>query len=130
MNETEPKPADLLAIDRTRMAADRTLMGWIRTALSMITFGFTLFKFLQYLQKELGTTPLHPQGPRILGLALIGIGTFSLIIGCIQQWKYIKRLMPDHHYKPWNLAFIVAFMMAILGVLMFGSIILRTGPFD
>ena len=130
MSATEPKPANLLAIDRTRMAADRTLMGWIRTALSMISFGFTIFKFLQYLQKELGASGLHPQGPRILGLMLIGIGTFSLIIGCIQHWKYIKRLMPDHHYKPWDLAFIVACMIAILGLIMFGSIILRTGPFD
>ncbi len=130
MSETELKPADLLAIDRTRMAADRTLMGWIRTALSLISFGFTIFKFLQYLEEDLETTGLHPQGPRILGLTLISIGTFSLIVGCIQHWKYIQRLMPDHHYKPWNLVFIVACMIAILGLFMFGSIVLRVGPFD
>ena len=47
MNETPPKLADALAMERTRMAADRTLMGWIRTALSMIGFGFTIFKFLE-----------------------------------------------------------------------------------
>ena len=29
------------------MAADRTLMAWIRTTLSMISFGFTIYKFLQ-----------------------------------------------------------------------------------
>ena len=46
MNETPPKLADVLATERTRMAADRTLMGWIRTALSMIGFGFTIYKFL------------------------------------------------------------------------------------
>ena len=31
-----------LSIDRTRMAAERTLMAWLRTALSMISFGFTI----------------------------------------------------------------------------------------
>ena len=44
MNETPPKLADVLATERTRMAADRTLMGWIRTALSMIGFGFTIYQ--------------------------------------------------------------------------------------
>jgi hypothetical protein len=31
-----------LAMERTYWAAERTLMGWIRTALSMISFGFTI----------------------------------------------------------------------------------------
>ena len=34
------------------MAADRTLMGWLQTALSMISFGFTIYKFLQVFQSE------------------------------------------------------------------------------
>ena len=57
MNEPQPKLADVLALERTRMAADRTLMGWIRTALSMISFGFTIFKFLEYTQEQ-GVRPL------------------------------------------------------------------------
>ncbi len=39
MTETEPNLADILAIDRTWMAAQRSLMAWVRTALSMITVG-------------------------------------------------------------------------------------------
>ena len=45
----ELKLNDRLAIDRTRLAAERSLMAWIRTALSMIAFGFTIYKFLQAL---------------------------------------------------------------------------------
>ena len=37
-----------LAVERSVMAAERTLMAWIRTALSMIGFGFTIYKFFQY----------------------------------------------------------------------------------
>ena len=37
-----------LAVDRTRLAYERTLMAWIRTAVSMITFGFTIYKFFQF----------------------------------------------------------------------------------
>jgi len=39
MSDTELKITDILALDRTRMAAERTLMAWVRTALSMISFG-------------------------------------------------------------------------------------------
>ena len=67
MNETPPKLADVLAIERTRMAADRTLMGWTRTALSMIGFGFTIFKFFESFQsKELASQTMraNPRGLR------------------------------------------------------------------
>ena len=43
-------PADTgtrLAIDRTRLAYERTMMAWIRTATSLITFGFSVYKFFQ-----------------------------------------------------------------------------------
>ena len=51
MSEQELKLNDHLAIDRTRLAAERSLMAWIRTALSMIAFGFTIYKFLQALAR-------------------------------------------------------------------------------
>ena len=34
-----------LALDRTRLAYERTLMAWVRTATSLISFGFTIYKF-------------------------------------------------------------------------------------
>jgi Domain of unknown function (DUF202) len=50
--------ATRLAVDRTRLAADRTLLAWIRTATSLISFGFTIYKFFQYLRES---TPTHPR---------------------------------------------------------------------
>ncbi len=38
-----------LALDRTYLAHDRTLMAWVRTATSLISFGFTIYKFFQYM---------------------------------------------------------------------------------
>ena len=38
-----------LALERTAIAAKRTLMAWVRTSISMIGFGFSIYKFLQYL---------------------------------------------------------------------------------
>jgi len=129
MNKTPPKPADVMATERTRMAADRTLMGWIRTALSMISFGFTIFKFLESIQsKELASQTLRQHSPRAVGLTLIGIGVFSLVIACIQHWNYVKTLRSDQPYRPWDLGLVVAALIGFLGLAMIVSIILRAGP--
>jgi putative membrane protein len=128
MGDTELKITDILALDRTRMAAERTLMAWVRTALSMVSFGFTIYKFLQVLQEQSTLPVMRPQTPRDVGLTLTGIGTFAVAIACVQYWKYIKKLRPDQPYKPWDLTFIVACFIGILGLLIFVSIILRAGP--
>ena len=128
MGDTELKTTDILALDRTRMAAERTLMAWVRTALSMISFGFTIYKFLQVLQEQSTLPVMRPQTPRDVGLTLTGIGTFAVAIACVQYWKYIRNLRPDQPYKPWDLTFIVACFIGILGLLIFVSIILRAGP--
>jgi putative membrane protein len=129
MPNTELKMADILALDRTRMASERTLMAWVRTALSMISFGFTIYKFLQVVQEQSTVSVLRPDAPRELGLTLIGIGTFAVIVASVQHWNYVKQLRPDRPYKPWDLAFIVACLIALLGLLMFGSVLLRVGLF-
>jgi hypothetical protein len=71
---------------------------------------------------------VRPTAPRNLALALTGIGTFALITACVQHWTYMRTLSPTHPFKPWDLTFIVAWLIALLGLLMFGSILLRWGP--
>jgi inner membrane protein YidH len=129
VSDPELKIGDMLALDRTRLAAERTLMAWVRTAVSMITFGFSAYKFLQVLDEQSTVPVLRPHAPRNLGLTLIGIGTCSLIVACMQHWTYVSRLRPAHPYRPWDLTFIVACIFTLLGLLMFGSIMLRSGPF-
>jgi putative membrane protein len=63
-----------LALRRTLIAAERTLMAWIRTALSMIGFGFSIYKFFQYMPEEVASgTVRRPQAPRNFGLSLIAL---------------------------------------------------------
>ncbi len=129
MSTPELKLADVLAIDRTRMAAERTLMAWVRTALSMISFGFGIYKFIQILQAESPATFLRARAPRNVGLAFTGIGTMALLIASIQYVHHLKRLHPGRAFPRWDLTLAVSCVIALLGLLMFGSIAINAGPF-
>jgi len=129
MNDTPPKLADVLGLERTHMAAERTLMAWTRTSLSLISFGFTICKFLESIQqKALESEVLRRNSPRNVGLTLIGIGIFALTVACLQHWKYSRKLGLGRPYKLLDLSFVVASLIGLLGIAMFVSIILRAGP--
>ena len=51
---------------RTRLAVERTLMAWVRTAMTLIGFGFTIVQFFAHLQEMDGVAPAaRPQMPAI-----------------------------------------------------------------
>lgn len=110
-----------LAASRTALAAERTLMAWIRTALSMISFGFTITKFLNGMH-EAGMIRLRrPDEPRHLGLFLTALGTGALIAALIQRAAIARRLGGS----PWKEgpALYVAIAVISLGVLVLFELI-------
>jgi len=125
INNEELKLGDRLAIDRTAMAADRTLMAWTRTSISLISFGFTIYKFLQTASKEGLALSSNPNGPRNLGLFLIGIGTFSLVLGMIEHWQTKRGLGKKPRFRLTNPSFLTSSAILLLGALLFITIITR-----
>jgi putative membrane protein len=118
-----------LAFERTSMANDRTLMAWTRTSLSMISFGFTVFKFMEYMHQEGRQTVLKTEeGAENFGMSLISIGIISLVIACIQYWKLDRKLNPNRKWYL-NLAFINAAFIGFMGALALINILFRMGPF-
>ncbi len=113
-----------LAVHRTVMAADRSLMAWIRTALSMISFGFTIYKLLEGFQHGGGALP-HTETPRNAGLVLVGLGTISMLLGSIEYWLTLRDLAHTMVVRLWRPAFVIALVMSVTGMLLFFSIILR-----
>ncbi len=82
-----------LALDRTRLAHERTLMAWVRTAVSLISFGFTIYKFFQGMHEaERLETARHLFGPRGFALVMIGLGVGSLLLATIQHRAEMKSL--------------------------------------
>jgi putative membrane protein len=119
-----------LAVQRTVIAAERTLMAWIRTALSMIGFGFTIYKFFQYLPAEIAAGNVRrPQAPRNLALTLIGLGTLALLAATLQHRYSLNEMGASQKRHIWSISFVVAIFVVLIGVLAFYGVLLREGPF-
>jgi putative membrane protein len=117
-----------LALDRSRLASERTLMAWIRTSLSMISFGFTIFKFFQYLSESGAMSPRH--GPLNLGRVMVVLGVLLLVPAILQHWQYLRELRErGHRHFPPSLALITAGVIGLLGIGALLSLFLRLGPF-
>jgi putative membrane protein len=114
----------ILAFDRTRAAYERTMMAWIRTATSLITFGFTIYKFFQIEAPPPGRQN-RLIGPRGFAFILVSIGLFSLIVATIEYRQNIRTLGARYAGKQRSLAVLVAALISILGVLALVAIIFR-----
>jgi len=129
MTEPEPRsPNELaqirtdLAAERTLMAADRSLMAWIRTALSMDSFGFTIFKLLNEFQQKGAALP-NSETPRHMGLFLTGLGSLSMIMGTVMYLQNLRELRQIEHYALWRPTFVIAVIMSLFGLFLFFGII-------
>jgi inner membrane protein YidH len=119
-----------LAVHRTIIAAERTLMAWIRTALSMIGFGFTIYKFFQYLPQELAAGNIRrPQAPRNLAMVLIALGTLALMAAAWQHRRFLNEIGVSQKRHIWSISFVVAIFVVLIGAIAFYGVLLHSGPF-
>jgi putative membrane protein len=118
-----------LALDRTRLAHERTLMAWVRTATSLISFGFTIYKFFQGMHDSQQVNEPHRLvGPRGFALVMIGLGVGSLVLATIQhraEMKDLARQYPQYGPLPRSTSLVVASVVAVLGILALILVILR-----
>ncbi len=92
--ETETTPKDLritAALVRTVFSSEQTLMSWIRTALSLFTFGFSIAQFFHYLDKRQDNIQLAA-GPRRLGIALICVGILVLMLAMVEHVLRLRKM--------------------------------------
>lgn len=87
---------DHLARQRNRDAAERTLMAWIRTCLSLISFGFGLDKIITAIRSGEGTSgPLNGWGVRLISLAFVVTGVVAMLAATWQHRRALKRLLRE-----------------------------------
>jgi putative membrane protein len=117
---------------RTRMAAERTFMAWLRTAASMIGFGFTIVEFFRKLsENDHVEAARRPHAPTTLGLLLIAAGVLALAIA-MHQYHGVTRHLDGAEFAPVASArpptsptIALAVTLLAIGVFAFVSIALR-----
>jgi len=123
-NEDEVKTnlTNELAKERNRAAYDRTLMAWIRTAISLIGFGFAIAKSYEYIEmdalEKTGRFIDRIHAPLWFGMSFIVLGMLCILGGVVQYTKVVKQIQSARfsysESKP--LAKIVALILLIIGI--------------
>ena len=91
--EVRPTSTDHFAWLRTRLAVERTMMAYMRTAVSLIGFGFGIFQFVYSLQNEpeFGSARF-PDAAWYLGLSLIGCGVLAAVFSLLEYRRMLRYL--------------------------------------
>ncbi len=133
--ESEPNVGNHFAWLRTQMGLQRTMMAAVRTAVSLIGFGFTVAQFFQKLlsNAEPGMRRLGPDAPRNLGLTLIAAGVLSL---AAFTWQYhvanaylhgedFSAIAAAKEKSMRSSVYFIAFVVMGIGVAAFASVFIR-----
>jgi putative membrane protein len=100
-------------------------MAWIRTAVSLYTFGFSISKFFDYLAQQRGAPP--SAGPQILGIALVCMGILVLLLAVV-EFVHARRKLVELGL-PYTLRFSLpvasAIVLVVIGIVALMSIILH-----
>jgi inner membrane protein YidH len=121
-NEVKANLTNELAKERNRAAYDRTLMAWIRTAISLIGFGFAIAKSYEYIQmdemEKTGRFIDQIHAPLWFGMSFILLGMLCILGGVIQYVKVVKQIQSGQftYGEPRPLAKIIALILLIIGV--------------
>ena len=104
-------------------------MAWVRTAFSMISFGFTIGKFFQYLNEQEHLSR-HPGEGRTLALALILLGLLSLVVGVWEYHRALEQLEVSSgvHHAP-GAILLIAVLVAVLGLVACAGIFVHVDIF-
>ena len=106
-----------LAFARTWLACERTMQAWIRTAISLITFGFSVFKLSDILEPA-EESPSRLLGAHEFGYVLVGIGFVALFLGMLDSRINLNALRAEGYvHKARATSVIVGGVVAALGLL-------------
>jgi putative membrane protein len=118
---------------RTRLSVERSLLAWMRTSISLIGFGFTIYQFLDKIRPSTAVLVEREAAPRNLGLSLVATGVVAMLFA---TWRYhmLNRYLAGAEFKdgggrdaplPGHGTYLVSALLVVIGVVAFLSILLE-----
>jgi putative membrane protein len=99
-------------------------MAWVRTAISMISFGFTIYKFFE----ETSKTPEGQQrllSPRIVGMVMISFGLLSLFLAQLQHQMAVKKIRTAYPGSQRSILSVLSVLILLFGLALFLGALFR-----
>jgi putative membrane protein len=96
-------------------------MAWVRTALAMIAFGFTIYRFVVVLAYEAPGAASEVTTTRVVSLVLMGLGVLAAVAGLL-EYRSIRRTLK---FANRVYAVVIAVLVGVLGTVLFLDTLLR-----
>lgn len=119
---------------RTRLALERTMMAYMRTAVSLIGFGFAIFQFFyKFLQSPAITSVQFPNAAWYLGLALISCGVLAAVYAVV-EYRWMSRYLSSGGFaavaglgktNKTTPLYLVSLVIIVVGLFAFFSVLFR-----
>lgn len=104
-------PIDDPGLEALRLAYERTALAWVRTALSLIGFGFTIDKLFEAQPRHAGVG--RNIEPQVIGITMIAFGLIALLLFVIE----LRRFHKQYPQMPRSIAGVVAALIGVLGIM-------------
>jgi putative membrane protein len=113
------RPAD-------HLANERTLLAYIRTALSLMAFGFVIARFalfLRYMGVMSHVTPPTGSTSEVLGLAFAIFGLALAIVGVVRYGMAARAIESGVYQSHSTAGVVLGVVTTLLGVLVVASLL-------
>ena len=91
------------------------MQAWIRTAISLITFGFSVYKLVDVIDRNSADRKLLI-GPHVFGFILVAIGFVALAMATVEYRQSIRVLREEYGASPRSRSVFFAGLIALLGI--------------
>ena len=108
-----------LAKERNRAAAERTMMAWIRTCLSLISFGFGLDKIIGAINRSrFEGTENAGLSVRLVAIGFVLIGILAMAAATRQHLRTLKQIRRDDfvYIDQSSITVFTAIALTIIGI--------------
>ncbi|MFN6337253.1 MAG: YidH family protein [Cyanobacteriota bacterium] len=118
-----------LAKERNRAAAERTMMAWIRTCLSLISFGFGLDKIINAINRSRFDNSDHAGlSVRLVSIGFVLIGVLAMTAATRQHLRMLKLIRRDDfvYVDQGSITVFTAVSLTVIGIVAFALLVTGT----